>query len=70
MWLLATSTGGGGAQHVLATAHSRMSIGNPHDIPTFSLPEFNNNFDPETGIKNRELQQKFKAALKVFAEQL
>lgn len=70
MWLLATSTGGGGAQHVLATAHSRMSRGNPHDIPTFSLPEFNNNFDPETGIKNRELQQKFKAALKVFAEQL
>ena len=70
MWLLATSTGGGGAQHVLATAQSRMSRGNPHNIPTFSLPEFNKNFDPDEGIKNKELQQKFKAALEVFSEQL
>jgi len=70
MWLLATSNGAGGAQHVLTAAYSRMSRGNPHDIPIFSLPEFNKNFNPDTGIINIELQQKFKAALEVFSEQL
>ena len=70
MWLLATSTGAGGAQHVLTAAYSRMSRGNPHNIPIFSLPEFNKNFNSDTGIINIELQQKFKAALEVFSEQL
>lgn len=70
MWLLATSNGAGGAQHVLKAAHSRMSIGNPHEIPSFSLPEFSKNFESDKGIKNKELQLKFNAALEVFSEQL
>ncbi len=70
MWLLSASTGAGGAKHVLAAAHSRMSRGNPHEIPTFSLPEFNKHFEPNTGITDTELDQEFQAALEVFVSQL
>ena len=44
MFLLATSNGDRGAITVLEIAHSRISRGNPFEIPIFSLPNFNKNF--------------------------
>ena len=43
MFLMATSEGLKGASSVLQMAYNRMSIGNPNQIPYFSLPNFSNN---------------------------
>ena len=43
--LLSTSTGARGGKTVLETAHKRFSINYKHEIPFFSLPSFNDNFD-------------------------
>ena len=66
MFLLATSNGDRGANTVLEIAHSRISRGNPYEIPVFSLPNFNNNFHIEKGILDEELDIKFKESLKKF----
>ena len=50
MFLLATSNGDRGAKNVLEIAYSRISRGNPYQIPTFSLPNFEKNFDAKKGI--------------------
>ena len=66
MFLLSTSTGKNGAKLVLEIAHSRISRGNPFTIPTFSLPEFNHNFEFDKGIINKELNENFRNSLSTF----
>ena len=70
MFLLSTSDGDRGAKTVLKIAHNRMSFGNPHKIPTFSLPNFNKNFDKHKGITDNYLNDEFQMALKVFISNL
>ena len=67
MFLMATSEGIKGASSVLQMAYNRMSIGNPNQIPYFSLPNFSDNFDQQTGIKNKDLSKKFINSLSIFA---
>ena len=70
MFLLSTSDGDRGAKTVLQIAHNRMSFGNPHKIPTFSLPNFKKNFDKNKGIINKKLNQDFLKSLKIFTSNL
>ena len=70
MFLLSTSDGDRGAKTVLEIAYNRMSFGNPHKIPIFSLPNFYKNFDKDNGIINNELNGKFQKALEVFVSNI
>ena len=70
MFLLSTSDGERGAKTVLQIAYNRMSFGNPHKIPTFSLPNFKKNFDKNNGILDIDLNNEFQNALKVFISNL
>ncbi len=70
MFLLSTSDGDRGAKTVLQIAYNRMSFGNPHKIPTFSLPNFKKNFDKNNGILDIDLNNEFQNALKVFISNL
>ena len=70
MFLLSTSDGDRGAKTVLQIAHNRISFGNPHKIPTFSLPNFKMNFDKNNGILDIDLNDEFQNALKVFISNL
>ena len=70
MFLLSTSDGDRGAKTVLQIAYNRMSHGNPYKIPIFSLPNFNKNFDKHKGITNKDLNDEFHGALKVFISNL
>ena len=70
MFLLSTSNGDRGAKTVLQIAYNRMSFGNPHKIPTFSLPNFKKNFDKNNGILDIDLNYEFQNALKVFISNL
>ena len=70
MFLLSTSDGDRGAKTVLQIAYNRMSFGNPHKIPTFSLPNFKKNFDKNNGILDIDLNDEFQNALKVFISNL
>tara|TARA_Y100001935_G_C17275248_1_gene494285 strand:- start:1026 stop:1559 length:534 start_codon:yes stop_codon:yes gene_type:complete len=70
MFLLSTSDGDRGAKTVLQIAYNRMSFGNPHKIPTFSLPNFKKNFDKNNGILDMDLNDEFQNALKVFISNL
>ncbi len=70
MFLLSTSDGDRGAKTVLQIAYNRMSFGNPHKIPTFSLPNFKKNFDKNDGILDIDLNDEFQNALKVFISNL
>ena len=66
MLLLSTSDGSRGAKTVLEIAHKRISRGNPHSIPTFSLPNFDDNFEINKGITNSKLNKEFKKSLELF----
>ena len=70
MFLLSTSDGIRGAKTVLEIAYKRISRGNPHEIPTFSLPNFYDNFDKQKGIIDKELNDSFTNSLKVFISNL
>ena len=70
MFLLSTSDGSRGAQTVLEIAYKRISRGNPHEIPIFSLPNFYDNFDNQKGIIDKELNDSFTNSLKVFISNL
>ena len=70
MFLLSKSDGDRGAKTVLQIAYNRMSFGNPHKIPTFSLPNFKKNFDKNNGILDIDLNYEFQNALKVFISNL
>ena len=66
MLLLSTSDGSRGAKTVLEIAYKRISRGNPHSIPTFSLPNFDDNFETNKGITNSKLNKEFKKSLELF----
>ena len=66
MLLLSTSDGSRGAKTVLEIAYKRISRGNPHSIPTFSLPNFDDNFEINKGITNSKLNKEFKKSLELF----
>ncbi|MGB0375879.1 MAG: NADPH-dependent FMN reductase [Flavobacteriaceae bacterium] len=66
MFLLATSPGARGAIQVLEMAHLRISRANTNRVEKFSLPSFKDNFDPEKGILNPELNAEFQKCLTRF----
>ena len=66
MFLMSTSNGDRGARTILDIAHDRISRGNPNNIPKFSLPNFNSNFEINKGIVNNELNVEFQKSLEVF----
>ena len=70
MFLLATSNGDRGAKNVLEIAYSRISRGNPYQIPTFSLPNFEKNFDAKKGILNKDIKNEFEKALSLFVSNI
>lgn len=70
MFLLSTSDGKRGAKLVLEIAHSRMSRGNPFEIPIFSLPNFYENFSKKNGILDEDLKVKYTHSLEKFISNL
>ena len=68
MFLLATSDGARGANTVLKMAHDRISKGGQLDIPSFSFPNFSQNFDNKQGIMDENLKIKFNSFIKSFSE--
>ena len=70
MFLLATSTGGNGAVIVLEAAYSRISRRNTNHISTFSLPNFNENFNDSLGITNHKLKSTFESKLTEFISKM
>jgi len=70
MFLMSTSDGLRGARLVLDIAHRRISRGNPFNIPTFSFPNFHENFDEKKGIINLELKERFFKELSLFERNL
>ncbi len=59
LFLLATSPGGRGGMSSLEAAVSRFPRHGAQIIGLFSLPKFNENFHPERGILNEELNALF-----------
>lgn len=57
--LLSTSTGGRGGMSSLEAALSRFPRHGAQIVDQFSLPKFNENFHPEKGISNEELNASF-----------
>lgn len=70
MFLMSSSNGSRGAQLVLEMAHSRISHGNPFNIPMFSLPNFHDNFHEKEGILDLMLKENFLKALSSFESNL
>ena len=70
MLLLATSPGGRGGQGVLDIAGKRFPFMDGVIVAEFSLPFFYKNFDPEKGILDEELKEKFEQVLLIFQESL
>ena len=64
--LLSTSNGARGGKTVLETAHSRFSRDYKYQIPYFSLPYFQKNFDSNEGILDVRLNQDFHAIILDF----
>ena len=70
MFLLATSDGARGAITVLKMAHDRISKGGQLDIPSFSLPNFSQNFNSKLGIIDENLKIEFNSFIKSFSKNL
>jgi len=70
MFLMATSDGSRGAITVLKMAHDRISKGGQLDIPSFSLPDFLQNFDSKLGIINIDLKNEFNSCIKSFEKKI
>jgi|TARA_B110000902_G_scaffold177088_1_gene200826 NAD(P)H-dependent FMN reductase len=68
MFLLATSDGARGAITVLKVAHDRISKGGQLYIPSYSLPNFSQNFDDKLGIIDENLKIEFNSLIKSFSE--
>ncbi len=66
MFLLATSNGRRGASSVLEIASKRFPFNGGEVVATFSLPLFKQHFDPEAGIRDKELLEAFRLALALF----
>ena len=70
MLLLATSPGGRGGKTVLEIATSKFRYMNKNTVASFSLPSFNKNFNPESGILDECLNAEFEAQLDEFVKSL
>ena len=70
MFLLATSPGKRGGQSVLDAACARFPHMGGKVVTSFSLPEFENNFSPDKGITNPELNNTFMRCLSDFQQAL
>lgn len=63
MVVLSTATGPGGGKRVMENALNRFPKHGSTIIGQFSLPEFNENFDPSEGITHPELRQEFETMM-------
>ena len=63
VFLLATATGPGGGKHVLAAFEARSPFSGAQVLQSFSLPKFNENFDPEKGVVNEDKKAEFSEKL-------
>ena len=70
MLLLSTATGARGGKSVMETALTRFPRHGAEIIGHFSLPVFQENFDPEQGIINAELRASFEELLRKVKEEL
>lgn len=70
MLLLATSPGGRGAQSALQIAANSFPHQGGFVTGTFSLPSFQQNFDPVQGVINPELAAQLASNLTVFRNQI
>lgn len=70
MLLMATSTGARGGLGVLEIAKKRMPFSGGNVLETFSLPSFNENFDPEKGILNEVLKDELESKIQSVKTQL
>ena len=66
MVLMATSDGARGARLVLEMAQNRFPRHGADIKGVFSLPSFNENFDPEVGIINEDLKNELLAIVKTI----
>jgi NAD(P)H-dependent FMN reductase len=66
MLLLSTSPGGRGGSSVMEIATKRFPFNGGNVISTFSLPGFQKNFSPESGVLDDALDAGFRLALKTF----
>lgn len=68
--LLATSPGPRGAISVLEATKKRFPIHGGNIIASFSLPNFDSNFDSQKGIVNAALKQEFDSVIKLAKTKL
>ena len=68
MFLIATSDGARGAITVLKVAHDSISKGGQLYIPSYSLPNFSQNFDDKLGIIDENLKIEFNSLIKSFSK--
>ncbi len=68
--LLATSPGPRGGISVLETAQKRFPIHGGNIIASFSLPNFDSNFDHQKGITNAAMKQEFDAVIQLAKTKL
>jgi chromate reductase len=64
VFLLATSPGARGGQSVLSIAEARLPFDGAKVLDTFSLPEFNNNFEEGKGVTNMLLRSQLEAKVR------
>ena len=64
VFLLATSPGARGGQSVLSIAETRLPFDGAKVLDTFSLPEFNNNFEEGKGVTNMLLRSQLEAKVR------
>lgn len=64
VFLLATSPGARGGQSVLSIAENRLPFDGAKVLDTFSLPEFNNNFEEGKGVTNMLLRSQLEAKVR------
>ena len=70
MLLMTASPGKRGGGNVMKAASSFFPFIGADIIDTFSLPKFNENFDPEKGITDEELNKSYSEKLNVARESL
>jgi NAD(P)H-dependent FMN reductase len=70
MLLLSTSPGGYGGGNSMELGLSRLPKFDANIIANFSLPKFNDNFDNDNGIQDKELQLKYQSKLQEFKQVL
>lgn len=64
VFLLATSPGARGGQSVLSIAENRLPFDGAQVLDTFSLPEFNKNFEEGKGVTNMLLRSQLEAKVR------